>query len=64
VGGAQNGRRLTDNRKPLTKGVGTPDHIIPVDGNPFNRSPNNTTVLGSMFDLAPAKRERDARIVK
>ena len=50
--------------KMLTKCVSTPGHVIPVNGNLFNRSPHDATVLEGELDLALTERERNVRIVE
>ena len=50
--------------KILTKCVSTPGHVIPVNGNLFNRPPHDPTASEGELDLALAERERNARIVE
>ena len=58
------GHPFSKNRKSLTKGVGTPGHVISVDGNLVNRHPHNGTTSEARFNSVLAGRERDARTVK
>ena len=47
---AQNVHPLVDGKKFLTKGVGTPGHVIPVNGDLINRDPKYPTVSQCRFD--------------
>jgi len=51
-------------RKFLTKGVGTPGQVIPVNGGLVDRYPHNSTVTEGGFDSALVEREQSARIVE
>ena len=60
----QNRRPFIDNGKPLTESVGTPGHVIPIDGNLVDRRPQNTAVLKGRFNSIPMMREQNARIIE
>ena len=48
----------------LTERVGAPGHVVPVNGNLFNRTPHDATVSEGGFNLALTEKERNARIVE
>jgi len=45
-------RPFIESRKFLTEGVGTPGHVIPINGNLVNWYPKSATVSGRRFDSA------------
>jgi len=61
---AQDVHPLVEGRRSLTEGVGTPGHVIPVDGKLVNRYRKDAPVSEGRFDLALVGRKRNARIVK
>ena len=60
----QNGRPFIDNGESLTESVGTPGHVIPIDGNLVDRRSQNTAILKGRFNSIPVPREQNARIIE
>ena len=61
---AQNVDPLIDGRILITKCVGTPRHVIPIDSSVFNRYPKNAAVSEGKFDSALVEGKGNARIVE